>query len=155
MALLFSADYKNSTSATPARRTTRRPRRSIRVYDVIRTTRSWGEGREFRVDGLQVLGPHEGRRHFFRREEKSGMADGIRADTGRQHLGRMRWVGNGYDGVHVFDRTANASGVILLPEIPSNRPASAGPKRNRLIYDGEPVRCTRCTWRTQGAQTLT
>jgi len=62
--------------------------------------------------------------------EKSGIADGIRADTD----GNI-WAGSnggpGYDGVQIFSPTGQRIGMILLPEICANL-CFGGPKRNRL-----------------------
>ncbi|MGA2215101.1 MAG: SMP-30/gluconolactonase/LRE family protein [Bryobacteraceae bacterium] len=62
--------------------------------------------------------------------EKSGIADGIRADTD----GNI-WAGSsggpGYDGVQVFSPAGQRLGMILLPEICANL-CFGGPKRNRL-----------------------
>jgi gluconolactonase len=42
------------------------------------------------------------------------------------------WVGEGYDGVHVFAPNGIRIGLILLPEICGNV-CFGGPKRNRLF----------------------
>jgi gluconolactonase len=63
--------------------------------------------------------------------EKSGLADGIRADVD----GNI-WAGSnggaGYDGVQVFSPDGQRIGMILLPEICANL-CFGGPKRNRLF----------------------
>ena len=63
--------------------------------------------------------------------EKSGLADGIRADVD----GNI-WAGSnggaGYDGVQVFSPAGQRIGMILLPEICANL-CFGGPKRNRLF----------------------
>jgi gluconolactonase len=62
--------------------------------------------------------------------EKSGIADGIRADAD----GNI-WAGSnggpGYDGVQIFSPGGQRIGMILLPEICANL-CFGGPKRNRL-----------------------
>jgi gluconolactonase len=62
--------------------------------------------------------------------EKSGIADGIRADAD----GNI-WAGSsggpGYDGVQVFSPAGQRIGMIVLPEICANL-CFGGPKRNRL-----------------------
>ena len=58
------------------------------------------------------------------------------------------WVGDGYDGVHVFAPDGTRIGQILLPEICGNV-CFGGPKRNRLFMTGS-HRCTPCTWRRRG-----
>jgi gluconolactonase len=62
--------------------------------------------------------------------EKSGTADGIRADAD----GNV-WAGSnggpGYDGVQIFNPAGQRIGMILLPEVCANL-CFGGPKRNRL-----------------------
>jgi gluconolactonase len=63
--------------------------------------------------------------------EKSGLADGIRADVdGNIWTGANG--GAGYDGVHIFSPAGQRIGMILLPEICANM-CFGGPKRNRLF----------------------
>ena len=50
-------------------------------------------------------------------------------ETSRASAG---WVGDGYDGVHVFAPNGDRIGQILLPEICSNV-CFGGRKRNRLF----------------------
>ena len=64
--------------------------------------------------------------------EKAGNADGIRADEDGNIWASAGWVGNGYDGVHVFAPNGNRIGQIILPEICSNV-CFGGRKRNRLF----------------------
>jgi gluconolactonase len=61
----------------------------------------------------------------------SGGADGIRADVDGNIWASAGWVGEGYDGVHVFAPDGKRIGQILLPEICSNV-CFGGEKRNRL-----------------------
>ena len=61
-----------------------------------------------------------------------GVADGIRADVDGNIWAGMGWVGEGYDGVHIFAPNGQRIGQILLPEICSNI-CFGGPKRNRLF----------------------
>jgi gluconolactonase len=42
------------------------------------------------------------------------------------------WIGDGYDGVHVFNSEGKLIGFIKLPETASNV-CFGGPKRNRLF----------------------
>jgi gluconolactonase len=66
-------------------------------------------------------------------EEKAGFADGIRADEHGNIWASAGWVGDGYDGVHVFaGEDGQRIGQILLPEICSNV-CFGGTKRNRLF----------------------
>jgi gluconolactonase len=63
---------------------------------------------------------------------KAGGADGIRADVDGNIWASAGWVGEGYDGVHIFAPDGKRLGVILLPEICSNV-CFGGAKRNRLF----------------------
>ncbi len=62
----------------------------------------------------------------------AGLADGIRADTDGNIWVGAGWVGEGYDGVHVFTPSGERIGMILLPEICANI-CFGGKKRNRLF----------------------
>jgi gluconolactonase len=61
-----------------------------------------------------------------------GGADGIRCDVDGNIWASAGWVGEGYDGVHVFTPEGERIGQILLPEICSNL-CFGGEKRNRLF----------------------
>ena len=63
---------------------------------------------------------------------KAGFADGIRADTDGNIWASAGWVGEGYDGVHIFAPDGDRIGQIRLPEICSNV-CFGGRKRNRLF----------------------
>ena len=64
--------------------------------------------------------------------EVNGIADGMRADTEGNIWVGVGWVGQGYDGVHVFAPDGQRIGQITLPEICANV-CFGGPKRNRLF----------------------
>jgi gluconolactonase len=64
--------------------------------------------------------------------EQAGMADGIRADVDGNIWAACGWIGDGYDGVHVFSPAGQRIGLIQLPEIASNL-CFGGAKRNRLF----------------------
>ncbi len=66
---------------------------------------------------------------------KAGFADGIRADVDGNIWASAGWVGDGYDGVHIFAPNGDRIGHILLPEICSNV-CFGGTKRNRLFMTG-------------------
>jgi gluconolactonase len=66
---------------------------------------------------------------------KAGLADGIRCDTDGNIWSSAGWVGEGYDGVHVFAPNGDRIGQIRLPEICSNV-CFGGRKRNRLFMTG-------------------
>ena len=64
--------------------------------------------------------------------DKAGNSDGIRADVDGNIWSSAGWVGEGYDGVHVFASNGNRIGQILLPENCANL-CFGGKKRNRLF----------------------
>ena len=66
---------------------------------------------------------------------KTGFADGIRCDEDGNVWAAMGWVGDGYDGIHVFSPDGTRIGQIRMPEIISNI-AWGGSKRNRLFMTG-------------------
>jgi gluconolactonase len=66
---------------------------------------------------------------------KSGFADGIRCDEEGNVWAGMGWVGDGYDGVHVFAPDGDRIGVIRMPEIIANV-CFGGTRRNRLFMAG-------------------
>ena len=66
---------------------------------------------------------------------KTGNADGVRCDEDGNVWAAMGWVGDGYDGVHVFSPDGTRIGQIRMPEIISNV-AFGGTKRNRLFMTG-------------------
>ena len=66
---------------------------------------------------------------------KSGFADGIRCDEDGNVWSSAGWVGDGYDGVHIFAPDGARIGQIRLPEICSNV-CFGGTKRNRLFMTG-------------------
>jgi len=63
---------------------------------------------------------------------KAGNADGLRVDEDGNVWAGMGWVGDGYDGVHVFAPDGKRIGQIRLPEICGNI-CFGGTKRNRLF----------------------
>ncbi len=66
---------------------------------------------------------------------KTGMADGIRCDEDGNVWAGIGWVGDGYDGVHVFHPDGTRIGHIKMPEIISNV-CFGGSKGNRLFMTG-------------------
>jgi gluconolactonase len=58
--------------------------------------------------------------------------DGLRADIDGNIWGSGGWVGDGFNGIHVFAPDGERIGQILLPETTSNL-CFGGPKRNRLF----------------------
>jgi gluconolactonase len=112
--LCFSPDYKRLYVVDTGGPT----RQGIRVYD---------------VDGTKLRNS----RKFVSMElnGKEGVADGIRADVDGNIWASAGWVGDGYDGVHIFTPEGQRIGQILLPEICSNV-CFGGTKRNRLFMTG-------------------
>jgi gluconolactonase len=83
------------------------------------------------VNGVKLAN----KRRFCSMELKgkgAGGADGIRADVEGNIWAAAGWVGEGYDGVHVFSPEGERIGMILLPEICANI-CFGGVKRNRLF----------------------
>ncbi len=117
--LCFSPDYKKLYIADTGASHYDDAPRNIKVWDVVDGVKL-GKGREFvsmELDG------------------KAGFADGIRADKDGNVWASAGWVGDGYDGVHIFAPDGTRIGQILLPEICSNV-CFGGPKRNRLFMTG-------------------
>jgi gluconolactonase len=119
--LCFSPDYKQLYVADTGASHYPDAPRNIKVWDIVDGTKL-AKGREFtsmKLDGF----------------EKAGFADGIRADTDGNIWAGAGWVGDGYDGVHIFAPDGDRIGQILLPEICSNV-CFGGHKRNRLFMMG-------------------
>ncbi|MCB8944198.1 MAG: SMP-30/gluconolactonase/LRE family protein [Ardenticatenaceae bacterium] len=129
--LCFSPDYtKLYITDTGASHKPGHPRQ-IMVYDVVEEA-SLVNGRVFCDMG-------------------SGIADGIRCDTDGNIWSSAGWVGEGYDGVHVFAPDGELIGRIHLPEIVSNL-CFGGEKRNRLFITASQSLYSLYV-ETQGAQT--
>jgi gluconolactonase len=110
--LCFSHDYKKlylADSGGP-------DPRGIQVYDVVNEKKLTGSRR---FVSMEMNG-------------RVGTADGIRADVDGNIWASAGWVGDGYDGVHVFTPDGQRIGFIRLPEICSNV-CFGGAKRNRLF----------------------
>ncbi|GIW90531.1 MAG: gluconolactonase [Pirellulaceae bacterium] len=114
--LCFSPDYKKLYVADTGATHYENAPRNIRVWDVIDGVKL-ANGREFA--SMEMDG-------------RAGLADGIRADKDGNVWASAGWVGEGYDGVHIFAPNGDRIGLILLPEICSNV-CFGGPKRNRLF----------------------
>jgi gluconolactonase len=84
----------------------------------------------FTVEGTRLTNP----RTFCSMEMdgKTGMADGIRCDEAGNLWVAAGWVGDGYDGVHVFAPDGQRIGLIKLPEICANL-CFGGTRRNLLF----------------------
>ncbi|HRA88140.1 MAG TPA: SMP-30/gluconolactonase/LRE family protein, partial [Planctomycetaceae bacterium] len=99
--------------------------KNIKVWDVV-DAKSLANGREFA--SMKMTMPDG--------TEKVGWVDGIRSDIYGNIWSGAGWVGEGYDGVHVFAPEDGVRiGQIQLPEICSNV-CFGGTKRNRLFMTG-------------------
>jgi gluconolactonase len=118
--LCFSPDYKKVYIAETGSTHYPNAPKNIKVWDVVdgKTLRN---GREFCSMALAGKG--------------TGIADGIRADREGNIWASAGWVGDGYDGVHIFAPDGQRIGQIKLPEICSNV-CFGGTKRNRLFMTG-------------------
>jgi gluconolactonase len=114
--LCFSPDYKKLYIADTGASHYEKAPKNIMVFD-IEDARKLTNGREFTSMKLK---------------DKAGLADGIRADTEGNIWVGAGWVGDGYDGVHIFAPDGERIGQILLPEICSNV-CFGGTRRNRLF----------------------
>jgi gluconolactonase len=118
--LCFSPDYKKLYVADTGASHYPQAPRNIKVWDVI-DGKQLRHGQEFASMKLRM-----------KAGEFAGFADGIRADADGNIWSSAGWVGEGYDGVHIFAPDGERIGQILLPEICSNL-CFGGPKRNRLF----------------------
>ena len=121
--LCFSPDYKTLYVADTGWSHYPEAQKVIRAWDIVEETKV-ANGRDFASMDLELNG-----------ETVAGFADGIRADADGNIWASAGWVGDGYDGVHVFATDGTRIGQILLPEICSNV-CFGGTKRNRLFMTG-------------------
>lgn len=116
--LCFSPDYKKLYIADTGSTHYPNAPKNIKVWD---------------VDGVKL---RNGKQYVsMELKGKAGIADGIRADTDGNVWVGAGWVGEGYDGVHIFSPDGTRIGQVLLPEICSNL-CFGGAKRNRLFMTG-------------------
>jgi gluconolactonase len=116
--LCFSPDFKRVYVADTGVSHYPNAKSGIWVYDV--------DGRNLRNPRMFASAEYNG---------KTGFCDGIRCDEDGNVWGGMGWVGDGYDGVHVFAPDGARIGFIKMPEIISNV-CFGGSKRNRLFMTG-------------------
>jgi len=121
--LCFSNDYKKLYVADTGASHYPDAPRNIKVWDIVDGKRL-ANGKAFASMELELNGKKVG-----------GLADGIRADEDGNVWASAGWVGDGYDGVHIFAPNGDRIGQILLPEICSNV-CFGGSKRNRLFMTG-------------------
>ena len=119
--LCFSPDYSKLYIADTGASHYPEADRQIKVWDVVDGKRL-NNGRSF----ASMVWPGHGD------AKGEGMADGIRMDVDGNVWASAGWVGDGYDGVHIFAPDGTRIGHIILPEICSNV-CFGGPKRNRLF----------------------
>lgn len=93
--------------------------KNIRVYDV--------EGKK--VKNGKVFATNKGQ---LADKGGKGGSDGVRCDIDGNVWASAGWIGDGFDGVHVFNPEGKLIGFIMLPETASNL-CFGGPKRNRLF----------------------
>ncbi|MCR9200461.1 MAG: SMP-30/gluconolactonase/LRE family protein [Planctomycetaceae bacterium] len=122
--LCFSPDYRRLYVADTGSSHYPDAKKQIKVWDVAGEKRL-ANGRVFASMELELDG-----------KVVAGQADGIRCDVAGNVWSSAGWVGQGYDGVHVFGHEdGKRLGQILLPEICSNV-CFGGTKRNRLFMTG-------------------
>lgn len=89
--------------------------------------------KEFQSLRFQIRSWNRTHHAFLARTTKNGGGtDGIRCDVDGNVWATAGWIGDGYDGVHVFSTEGQRIGQIKLPETGSNL-CFGGPKRNRLF----------------------
>jgi gluconolactonase len=126
--LCFSPDYKTLYVAD----TGGPDPKPIKTWDVVEG-RSLRNGRVFVSMEITTSRAQEyGLAGITGIRPGKGLADGIRCDVDGNVWAAGGWVGDGYDGVHVFAPDATRIGMIRIPEICSNL-CFGGPKRNRLF----------------------
>ncbi len=118
--LCFSPDYKKLYIADTGSSHYPEAAKEIKVWDIV-DKKSLRNGKRFVSMELEGVG--------------TGQADGIRADVDGNVWSSAGWVGDGYDGVHIFAPDGTRIGQIRLPEMCSNV-CFGGRKRNRLFMTG-------------------
>jgi gluconolactonase len=114
--ICFSPDYKTLYVCETGSDHYPEAPKEIRMFDVVDEKKA--------VKGRQFVATPIG--------DKAGLADGIRVDVDGNVWAGMGWIGEGYDGVHIFAPDGSRIGQILMPEIVANI-CFGGPKRNRLF----------------------
>ena len=115
--LCFSPDYKQLYVADTGSSHYDEAPKNIKVWDVVGDGTQLNNGREFTSMDM---------------DGRAGLADGIRIDIDGNVWASAGWVGEGYDGVHIFAPNGDRIGQIVLPEICGNV-CFGGTKRNRLF----------------------
>lgn len=120
--LCFSHDYKKLYAADTGASHYEKAPKSIMVWNIVdeKKLTNRKEFASMKLPGFNNV----------------GLADGIRCDIDGNIWASAGWVGDGYDGVHVFEPNEGVRiGQIRLPEICSNV-CFGGSKRNRLFMTG-------------------
>ena len=117
--LCFSVDFKTMYIADTGASHYPEAKPDIKMWDVVdgKTLKNARQFAPMEMDG------------------KWGFADGIRCDEDGNIWAGMGWVGDGFDGVHIFAPNGDRIGQIKMPEIISNI-CFAGTKRNYLMMTG-------------------
>ncbi len=127
--LCFSPDYKKLYVADTGASHYPDAPKNIKVWDIVEE-KKLANGKEFTSMALDM---HNAKHEIV---TKAGFADGIRCDVDGNIWAGAGWVGDGYDGVHVFEPKEGVRiGQIRLPEICSNV-CFGGSRRNRLFMTG-------------------
>jgi len=126
--LCFSPDYRRLYVADTGSTHYPEAPKNIKVWEVDGTRLR--NGREFASMAMTLPGTSgpDGRPP----RKVAGLADGIRCDKDGNLWSSAGWVGEGYDGVHIFSPQGQRIGQIVLPEVCSNV-CFGGPRRNRLF----------------------
>jgi gluconolactonase len=119
--LCFSPDYKKLYVADTGASHYDDAPKNIKVWDIV-DEKKLANGKEFTSMKMKTKG-----------FDATGLADGIRCDVDGNIWSSAGWVGDGYDGVHIFEPKEGVRiGRIQLPEICSNV-CFGGTRRNRLF----------------------
>ena len=125
--MCFSADYKKVYIADTGKSHYPNAKSIIWVYDVdgdkLKNGKSFAE---MTMDG------------------KTGFADGIRCDEDGNVWAAIGWVGDSYDGVHIFAPDGTVFGQIRLQDV--RRSLLYAAQRNRLFVAAA-SHSMQCTWR--------
>lgn len=133
--LCFSPDYKRLYVADTGASHYPDAPKNIKVWDIV-DDKKLANGREFASMKMSTVVVSTASGGQPKTVEKAGFADGIRCDVDGNVWASAGWVGDGYDGVHVFEPNEGVRiGQIRLPEICSNV-CFGGTKRNRLFMTG-------------------
>jgi gluconolactonase len=126
--ICFSHDYKKLYVADTGKSHYPDAKNVIKVWDVV-------DGKTLRNGKVFVSMDMDYVDSDGNKKSGSGFADGIRCDIDGNIWSSAGWVGDGYDGVHIFAPDGTRIGQIKLPEICGNV-CFGGEKRNKLYMMG-------------------